>query len=251
MTRCYEFYCMVKKTPDRCEIEDRASKWRVNTYMTRFEQKGVKFDYGEEDKELFYSLHDEIGSEYEVGRVGDHQRQRAVECAGCGMGTYNPIEKKGQLYCSEKCAGETEPKPKPPSQRTEQKLYKETAEYRLAQRHPSESKMDKDIFLEATENKEIKEAGYHVVFQKEYILLVTRSDVTLEKIDGSHEKVVFLDHVKIHRNRRDRDAYLRGLLEKRYPHVKVVPIDYEDNTKQSKAEIMQEIVGAVKGEHQN
>jgi len=161
--------------------------------------------------------------------------------------------REGEKVCS-KCADkidknpglvkELKEKPSSPPKRTVKHEYKpkETAEYRVAQRHPSESNMDKDIFLEATENKEIEEAGYRVVFQKEYILLVTRSDVTLEKIDGSHEKAIFLDHIEIHKNRRDRDTYLRGLLEKRYPYAKAVGIDYQDNTKQSKAEIMQKIV---------
>lgn len=139
-------------------------------------------------------------------------------------------------------------KPTGPRAKTEKKLYKPTWQERKEKMHPKESKMDWDIFLLAQANPKIKAAGYRVVFQKEYVLVVTKSDLTLEKIDGSHEKAFFWDHIEIHKNRRDRDAYLRGLLERRYPHAKVIGVDYHDNTKQSIAEIMQEIVGAVQGE---
>lgn len=177
-----------------------------------------------------------------------------ITCANCGVAPA-PIEKEGLWFCCERCSDKANEINKrlanlSTPQKTEKKTYKETPEYRKAQMHPKESKMDWDIFLLAQANQEIKNAGYRVVFQKEYVLLITRSDVTLEKMDGSHEKVVYLDHTKIHKKRRDRDAYLRGLLEKRYPHAKVIPIDYENNTEKTKVAIMKTVVGAVKESQQ-
>jgi len=69
---------MFKKTPERCEIQDRTIKWRIEKYMDAYKKKGVEFNYTEEDKNLFYETYEEIGSEYEFDRkknVGEHQLQ--------------------------------------------------------------------------------------------------------------------------------------------------------------------------------
>jgi len=55
---------MYKKAPERCEIRSRMIDWRVNKYMDAFEEREVKFDYSPKDKDLFYEVFEELGSEY-------------------------------------------------------------------------------------------------------------------------------------------------------------------------------------------
>lgn len=146
--RCFEYYCMYEKAPERCEIQSRTVDWQVRKYMKAFKERGVKFDYSEENKKLFYELHDEIGSERAYVRP-DEQRPRLVPCEKCGVATSRPIEIKGHFFC-DKCAKEPEFQPKPPSQpqRTEKKTYKETAEYRRAKMRPHDSRLQLEAIQE-------------------------------------------------------------------------------------------------------
>jgi len=66
---------MYKKAPARCKITDRTLDWRVRKYMKAFEDKKVKFDYSPEDKDLFYEVYDEVGSEYSFVCVDDRQHR--------------------------------------------------------------------------------------------------------------------------------------------------------------------------------
>lgn len=70
MTRCYEFYCLYEKTPERCDIKARAVTWRVESYMLAHKVRGVKFNYSQEDKDRFYNVFDEIGSEKAFASLG-------------------------------------------------------------------------------------------------------------------------------------------------------------------------------------
>jgi len=55
------------------------------------------------------------------------------------------------------------------------------------------------------------------------------------------QKAVFLDGQYVHRNRVDRDEYLRELLEKRHG-IKSLSITYDRNTKRVRREIVQKIL---------
>lgn len=132
-------------------------------------------------------------------------------------------------------------------ERTTKKTYdplKPTWEERQAAMHPKESKMDWEMFELLKNDPKVKEHGYTVEFQKEYILLTTISDVTLVK-DGD-EIAVYWDHKKTHKNRENRDAYLRGLLEKRHHGTRAVGFDYKDNTKKSVEELLRKVHGELR-----
>lgn len=238
MTRCYEFYCMYEKAPERCEIESRTVDWQVRKYMKTFKEKGVLFNYNEEDKEKFYDLYDEFGSERAYVRH-DEQPRRLVPCAKCNVAPA-PIEVKGRYYCSERCAGEAEPTPKLPSQpqRTEKKEYKPSLSWteRKELMHPRVSKMEEAIRLR------LQEAGIPFQAQHEFCIVKTTPDFYFP----NENLAVYLDGEKVHLKRQDRDENLRLLLKKRHK-IEPVAIVYRDNSKKSEDEIFEKIVGAVKG----
>ena len=231
MTRCYEFYAMFKKTPKRCEISDRSSLWRVDKYMEKFEEKGVKFDYSEDDKDLFYELHDDIGSEYKVGRVGDHQRR--VECSNCHMGTDKAVTINGEFYCPS-CASETKFKARP--QRTEKREYKPKLSWpeRKELMHPKISKMEEAIRLR------LEEKGIRFQAQTEFCLQATRPDFYFP----NENLAVYLDGEKVHQKREAKDEFLREKLQKHH-NIRAIGIVYKDNSKKSEDEIFEKIVSVL------
>lgn len=232
MTRCYEFYCMFKTTPQRCELKDRATLWRIDSYMKRFEDKGIKFDYGEEDKELFYKLHDEIGSEHKVGRVGDHQplkkpestqkphdfgKPKLTRCGfpDCQKGAYYPIFYEDVPVCPDcdkkiqedpSLVERLKEKPSQP-QRTEKKTYdkiKPTWEERQATMHPKVSKMEFEVITE------LQAEGWPV--DTEYWIPLTKPDGYLHEIRLPLE----VDGEQVHKGKKaERDELVNEILRRR------------------------------------
>jgi site-specific DNA-methyltransferase (adenine-specific) len=52
MTRCYEYYCLFKNKPEKCDLSVRGEKY-VKAYMKLLTEKGIRFDGTPADKELF------------------------------------------------------------------------------------------------------------------------------------------------------------------------------------------------------
>jgi len=176
---------------------------------------------------------------------------------GCREGTYNPERYSGvrlcishrKLFNGDPSAIEKLLKEKPSAPpRIEKKTYEEELlkpswPERKELMHPKESKIDWSMFMRCQESDEIKKLGYKVVFQKLYILLVTRSDVTLEK--PGLDVPLFFDHVEIHKDP-NKDAYLRRLLKKSCARIGIkadpVGLIYRDNTKKSEDELFEKIL---------
>jgi len=210
--------------------------------MQAFKDRGVKFDYSEEDEKLFYKLHEEIGSEYayisKQKRVDDRQHTRLVECEKCGVATSQPVEVDGHFY-HEACAKTARPVPKVPPQlqRTEKKTYKETPEYRRAQMRPRVSKMEDAIRLR------LQEKGISFQAQREFCIQTTTPDFYFP----AQNLAVYLDGEHVHQKREAKDEFLREKLQKRH-HIRAVAIVYKDNSKKSEDEIFEKLVGAAQGE---
>lgn len=72
MTRCYEYYCLFECKPDKCTLVEKGPKGkkkhrsgisRIRKYVKFMKEKKVQFDKTDDDKELFYDLVDEYGTE--------------------------------------------------------------------------------------------------------------------------------------------------------------------------------------------
>lgn len=232
---------MFKKTPDRCELKDRASVWRIDTYMKRFEDKGVKFNYAEEDKELFYELHDEIGVEYKVGRVGDHQQpRRFVKCEKCGINTSSPVEVEGHFFCEvhgEQAQEFVKAMPKRlPELKVEKKEYAPVERWRdrAEKMHPKVSKMEQAILVV------LNEKGLHPEAQREFCLQTTKPDFYFQ----DKNLAIYLDGEQAHKNREDRDSFLRETLTERFG-VRVVSLTYSANAKEQQDMILNQIMEEI------
>jgi len=62
MTRCYEYYCLFQRAPERCVLSVRGQHY-VKQYIQFMTAKGIKFDGSAEDKEEFLKKVDEFGVE--------------------------------------------------------------------------------------------------------------------------------------------------------------------------------------------
>lgn len=192
---------------------------------------------------------------YGKNHVGPQPKLTRCGFPECQKGAYRPAIIEGVPVCPDhneaiqkdpSLIKELLAKPSVP-ERTLKKTYspfKPTREEREALMHPKESKMDWEMFELLKNDPKVKEHGYKVEFQKEYILLTTISDVTLVKDDD--EIAVYWDHVKTHKNRGNRDAYLRGLLEKRHHGTRALGFDYKDNTKKSVEELLRQVHGELR-----
>ena len=109
-----------------------------------------------------------------------------------------------------------------PKQETkpETKEYKptETWEYRKARMQVSPSKMDEALYILLQNDKELKEAGFHIEFQKQYVKILCVADCALTHPKLKNELAVFNDQVDIHKDkdfedetRRNEAAFLYGL----------------------------------------
>jgi hypothetical protein len=203
----------------------------------------------------------ELGSKGGVASVASRREAKGeseeirqlIPCEKCGVAPSEPFGNHNLCDKHVEEAKETPeflkslPKPSPPKRKVETHEYtpKDTWDHRAARMKISPSKMDEDVFTLAQQNKELKDMGWEVIFQKPYVLTV--SDLTLKR--GEEEKAFFNDHEKTHRNKRDADTEKREILMKFHPNVQAIGIDYGPNSKPT--DILKKIVGAVKGEHQN
>jgi len=62
MTRCYEYYCLIVRSPERCEKGDRCALY-IQRYIKFMKSKGVKFDKSKTDKMLFLRFQRLFGTE--------------------------------------------------------------------------------------------------------------------------------------------------------------------------------------------
>lgn len=102
-------------------------------------------------------------------------------------------------------------------------MIQDSWEYRKARMHPQTSKMDWAIYQRLKIDRDIREAGWKIEWQKPYCLVQTKPEFTLTK--GDVKIGVYLDGEKAHRNRQLRDEELRDLLERR-KGVKPLSISY-------------------------
>lgn len=175
-----------------------------------------------------------------------------VECENCHVATSTPKQWQNHQFCDNCYAkalknpeamsghfhyleraknGQVPPieKPKPIESWTDRKAHMQ----------PGVSKMDMAMATLLSENKQLREAGWHVETQKSYAVLVLTSDVTL--LQGNREIAVFFDHVKVHTDP-EKDEANRELLRLRCG-VETATLQYEDGTKPQEllAEILEQI----------
>jgi len=62
MTRCYEYYVLYLRRPEKCRLSRTGAKY-VRRYIKLLRAKGIKFDGSIPDKALFYRLYEKIGPE--------------------------------------------------------------------------------------------------------------------------------------------------------------------------------------------
>lgn len=232
--RCYEAYCYFKnKLDDECKSE--RTMQRINQYVKFMESKGVEFSKTKTDKMRFLKLQDKFGSEKAVTQPS--LVTLLVECAECGMGTREPTEIKGLNYCPS-CAENMKGKAPSPLQRIEKKEYKPplTWEDRKQVMHPKVSKMEQDVAVVLTKK------GIPFEQQREFCVRRTIPDFYFPQAN----LVVYLDGKKVHKNKVEKDNFLRSQLG-RLHHLKVLSITYEGRTKQNLNDIIIKILGAVEG----
>lgn len=142
----------------------------------------------------------------------------------------------GQIVCP-KCAGKEKVPVEPPKPEVKGVKPKDTWAQRKVQMQPAVSIMDQHTYYRLKQDKEIRDAGWEVTFQKPYIL--TTSDVTLEK--PGVEIPIFLDLIELHQKREDRDSQIRGFLLRREKIKEVLSLPYKNLTKAEKDRVFQEI----------
>ena len=114
-----------------------------------------------------------------------------------------------------------------------QKLYKETAAFRVAQMHPHDSKMQ-----EQTVEKLVEKGVRGISQNRNFCLVSVEPDLLIGNV------AVFLDGAEAHKNRTDKDEQLRELLEKRHG-VKVVSITYSSCSEKETARVANEILSKL------
>jgi len=62
MTRCYEYYCLIVRIPEKCDKGDRCNDY-IQKYIKFMKSKGVKFDKSKTDKMLFLRFQRLFGTE--------------------------------------------------------------------------------------------------------------------------------------------------------------------------------------------
>lgn len=100
--------------------------------------------------------------------------------------------------------------------------------------HPRQSKMELEVLAELNKHH------FFPCTDKSFCLLSTKPDFYFP----SEQLAVYLDGEYVHRNRHDRDSYLRGLLEKRHG-IKVLTLPYKRNSKRNRRLIVAEILEAL------
>ena len=175
-----------------------------------------------------------------VKKEHDFGRPTVYQCAMCGMSTIYPEFYEGDKPlcgpCSDKVQREPElikklkEKPSPPPKITkttyEKELMKPTWPERKQMMHPKVSQMENRLTLR------FNEVGLHPEVQVEFCLVKTKVDWYFR----DKKKVLHLDHVKTHKDRENRDAYLRGRLKKIWD-IDSVGFTYADTTKKTEDEL--------------
>ena len=114
-----------------------------------------------------------------------------------------------------------------------QKLYKETAAFRVAQMHPHDSKMQEQL-LEWLVNHGVRGIRQNVKF----CLVWTEADYVVG------DKAIFLDGEAVHKNRTDEDQKLREMLEHRHP-VKTISVTYSSRSEKELERVGNEILSKL------
>lgn len=95
MTRCYEFYCWMKRNPEgaSCGKSKRDIQY-IRQYMREMKKQGVKFNGEPKDKDYFEDIREKIGSERtfcqtKTQHVAPTEQTRLVrlptdDCPECG-----------------------------------------------------------------------------------------------------------------------------------------------------------------------
>ena len=125
------------------------------------------------------------------------------------------------------------PRLKLKTERTEP-AFKDTWEHRKAMMHPQHSEMERVIQLKLHSDVELRDAGWKVRGPKKHCLVWTEDDGGLVK--GDRDVPYYLDHVKTHKNRQEKDLELRGLLQKRIG-VEPIVASYKTNSKKEQERV--------------
>lgn len=117
-------------------------------------------------------------------------------------------------------------------------------EERKARMSDGVSTMDRLMLVRLQNNQALKDAGWHVEFQKHYVVLELVSDVTLT--NGVRELPFFWDGIEIHKaDKADRDETNRALLRKHHPELEVKSVAYKGNSEKEQLRLEQFVLEAV------
>ena len=115
--------------------------------------------------------------------------------------------------------------------------------HRVARMHPRTSRMEVELLKLLSSDKELREAGWHMWFQKPFCLVKTTPDFYLAK--GDVAIGVYIDGEKVHLNKQLRDQELRDLLwQKR--HVKPLAFSYPTYSEAWRDRLFKQIKEALK-----
>ena len=115
--------------------------------------------------------------------------------------------------------------------------------------HPSQAKMEINVACD------LQRLGYNISMSEHYRLklppnpyIMFRDEVQtipdIELLD--YNFCVYIDGEEVHKNRKERDKFLRRLLVEQYPGKRVKAYDYARCTKKRENEIVAEIVEALR-----
>ena len=242
LTRCYEFYVMVKNNPTRCDKSDSVMS-RINQYMGFMELKGVSFDKSEMDKARFVQLQLDDGLTEKAVTQPHSESQDTValvqeqptpiqtpiseinaiqasnitkpseicpvsplrECAQCHMASRDTTDYKGETLCPS-CLTEVHYKP--------DKKPVEPAIVTTSIIKPKDTWEQRKAQMQVPISKmetavliKLEQKGLHFETQKEFCLQRTFADYYSLK----HNLAIYLDG-EVHRGREDRDEAIREQL---------------------------------------
>jgi len=177
-------------------------------------------------------------------------RPKVFSCGlpDCMEGTYDPERYDGIHLCARhrdlfnRDSGAVEKlKAKKPfsPQKVEKKSYekellKPTPEERRAMMHPKVSKMEEWL------REKLSEKGIVFLTDQEFCVVKTYPDFYFPEANVA----LYLDGEKVHRDRVHKDDYLRKRFQEN-TDIKAVGLTFLDNTKKSKAEILEKVMEAL------
>ena len=269
MTRCYELYCVYLQNPMFCEEKGDRIVAYMDKYIKTMQEKGVKFDKSPEDKALFLSTREEIGSETAATRPSEPPTARN-SCTIVQSSESIPLSEDVQKEVDEtiirarlskeeaedlvKVVKETPreelsrtlmtpraaimmyhaaKKPRPEPEAREWKP-KEKPEQRVAIMHPQKSAFELSVI------QDLQAEGLPIETDREFCVQKTIPDGYV----ASKNMVIYLDG-PVHEGKEDRDERLRERLEQLYG-CHVVPIKFTSDTKEERERAKTEIREAMK-----